>query len=385
MAHQLGYGFRHFQLLLGCWPRKFPDARLRFFDDAGHHAHCFGRILPRCSLRRQHYRVRAVKNRVGHVGGLRARRARVFRHRFEHLRGGNHRAPELACSRNNGFLHHRHTLWIHFHAQVAPRNHHAIGCPQNRIQILDGFRLLQLGDHRSVFARAADQLFRQQHVFWAPHEAYRHVIRAVLQREDQVGAVFRGQRRHAQLHSGQVDSLVFAKRAAVCHFANHLVAANLLNPQLDQSVRKQDAVPAVNFSGQRRKRGIYARRIAQHFCGGDYETLSGAQQHRTATRQRPRSDFRSLKVRQDRDRFFVLDGGRPQHRDAFGMLLMRAVREIQPRYVHSRVQQPVDHPRRTARRSDRAHNFGMTEAHAPFDGTDCRLLLLFTGSAGNSG
>ncbi len=227
--------------------------------------------------------------------------------------------------------------------------------------------------------RAANQLFRQQHILRAPHKTHRDVIRAVFERKNQVRAVFRRERGHAQFHAGQVDPLVFTERPAVHDFANHLRAADLLDPQLDQPVRKQDAVAAVNFFWQRRERRIHARRIAQHFCGGDREALPGAQQHRPATRQWPSPDFRSLKVGKNRNRLFVLDGGRPQHRDALGVLLVRAMRKIQTRHVHPRAQQAVNHPRRTARRPDRAHNFGMTETHASFDGTDCRMLLFSTG------
>src|SRR5437016_3716389 len=135
----------------------------------------------------------------------------------------------------------------------------------------------------------------------------------------------------------------------------------------------------MNFSWQRRENGVHPCRIAQHFCGGDHESLPCAQQHRSATRQRSGPDFRPLKIGENRNRFFVLDGGCPQHRDIFGMLLVRPVGKIEPRHVHPRAQQTINHPRQTARRSDGADNLGMTKTHALFCSNNSRLLVWFTG------
>src|SRR5437016_4593402 len=84
-------------------------------------------------------------------------------------------------------------------------------------------------------------------------------IRAVFQRENQIGAVFWRERGHAQFHSRQVDSFVLAERPAVHDFANDIPAADFLYSQFDQPVRKQDAVATMNFSRQRRENRIYTR------------------------------------------------------------------------------------------------------------------------------
>src|SRR5260370_6745455 len=135
----------------------------------------------------------------------------------------------------------------------------------------------------------------------------------------------------------------------------------------------------MNFSRQGSENRVYPSGFPQNLRSGDHELLSCAQQHRPAARQSPRPDFWSLKVGENRDRLFVLDGGRPQQRDAFRVLLVRAVRKIEPRHVHPRVHQAVNHPRRTARRPDRAHYFGMTKTHTLFCGNYSQLLLFFTG------
>src|SRR5205823_9916718 len=63
------------------------------------------------------------------------------------------------------------------------------------------------------------------------------------------------------------------------------------------------------------------------------------------------------------------------------MLLVRPVREIQPRHVHPSPQQTVNHLRRTAGRPDGTNYFGMTEAHD----NNFRSLSFLTRSIRNSG
>ena len=77
-------------------------------------------------------------------------------HGIEHLRGGDHGDERVAGARNDLLLHHGNLLRIHLHAEVAARDHHAIGNAQNFIEIFDGFGLLELGDHRRGFSGAGD-------------------------------------------------------------------------------------------------------------------------------------------------------------------------------------------------------------------------------------
>ena len=167
----------------------------------------------------------------------------------------------------------------------------------------------------------------------------------MFQSKCQVRAVLWRQRRNAQFQSGQVDAFMLAECAAVHHFANHLPVAHLLDAQLDQSVREQNAVTAVHLTRQCRERGAHARGIAQHFGGGNNELLAGPQHHRPATRERSGANFRPLQIRQNRNRFFMFPGGGANHREILRVLLVRAVREIQARHVHPGREKLVDHPR----------------------------------------
>ena len=74
----------------------------------GHHLDRVDRVLADRGLLREHHRVGAVEDRVGHVGDLGARRARGVDHRVEHLRRRDRRTRERAGDLEQLLLDHRH-------------------------------------------------------------------------------------------------------------------------------------------------------------------------------------------------------------------------------------------------------------------------------------
>src|ERR1700741_5605079 len=101
-----------------------------------------------------------------------------------------------------------------------------------------------------------------------------------------------------ELNSRQVDALVFAENSAVHDLANYLGASCPFNAQLDQAVRKQDAVAGSYFPRQRMKGRTDSRGIAQHFRGGNDKFLARAEQHGAAARERAGAGFWALAGRQ---------------------------------------------------------------------------------------
>ena len=114
----------------------------------GHHLHRLARILTHRGLLREHHGVGAVEDRVGHVGDLGPRRARRDDHRVEHLGGRDRRARHPPGELEQLLLHDRHALDRQLDAQVAPRDHHAVGHFEDLRRALHGQRLLDLGDQR---------------------------------------------------------------------------------------------------------------------------------------------------------------------------------------------------------------------------------------------
>src|SRR5579863_1440752 len=131
----------------------------------------------------------------------------------------------------------------------------------------------------------------------------------MLQRKGQILAVLRSERGNAEFDTGQIDAFVLAERSAIDDFANHFLAANLLDAQFNQTVGEQDAVSAVDFARERAEDGADTRGIAQNPGSGDDEALSRAQHYGPASRERSGANLRALQIGQDGDGFFLLDGG----------------------------------------------------------------------------
>src|SRR5580704_402786 len=186
----------------------------------------------------------------------------------------------------------------------------------------------------------------------------------MLQGKGQILAVLRGEGRDAELDAGQIDAFMLAERSAIDDFANHFLAANLLDAQFNQTVREKDAVSAVDFARQRSENSADARSIAQNPRSGDDEALSRAQHHGPASRERSGANLRALQIGQDGDGLFPLDSSSAERGNILRMLGVRAVREIQAGHIHSGMQQTANHARRATRRADGANDFGVTKSHS---------------------
>ena len=114
-------------------------------QDPVHHLNGFDRILARGRFRRQHHGIRAVIDRRRDVGGLRTRGHGRTDHRFQHLRGDDHRLPQPPAGAHDAALDRRHLFRRQLHAQVAARDHDGIRFFDDLVEMLDRRGLLELG------------------------------------------------------------------------------------------------------------------------------------------------------------------------------------------------------------------------------------------------
>ena len=74
------------------------------YRDPMHHLDCFHRELADSRFAAQHDRIRAIKDRVGHITGLGSRRTRILNHLLEHLCRSDHHYMMFGCGLNDLFL-----------------------------------------------------------------------------------------------------------------------------------------------------------------------------------------------------------------------------------------------------------------------------------------
>ena len=155
--------------------------------DARHRLDRLHRELADRALAREHHGVGAVEDRVRHVRGLGARRPRVLDHALEHLGGGDHDLAGRVGRGDDPLLGDRHVLGAELDAQVAARDHHAVGRRQDRLQVVERLRLLDLRDHRRAPRRAsATSAFACSTSCGLAHEGQRHEVDPVLDAEREV-------------------------------------------------------------------------------------------------------------------------------------------------------------------------------------------------------
>ena len=138
----------------------------------------------------EHDSIRTVINGIGHVRDFGASRARILDHGFEHLGCRNDRLAELRSATNDVLLNRRHLLRRHFHAEIATRNHDGVGSLQNRVEMLDGLWLFQLGNDPAFAAESSNAVANQAHIFSGTHKRDSDGIHARLESKLKSSASF---------------------------------------------------------------------------------------------------------------------------------------------------------------------------------------------------
>ena len=240
--------------------RVEADLVLGLGDDLGHHGDGFDGILAGGGLAREHDGVGAVVDRVGDVGGLGAGGPRILDHRFQHLRRGDDRLAILRGAADDVLLDRGHLLRRDFDAEIAARDHDAVGDFEDGVEVFDRLRLLQLGDDPGVGLQRVQAAPDVAHVVGGTHEGDGDGVDA-LRRSAKIEVFFvlLRQRRNLDRDAGKVDALVLAQHAAVDDLADDVFAVDAVDAQLDQTVREQNAGAGFEVLRQRLEGGADER------------------------------------------------------------------------------------------------------------------------------
>ena len=213
----------------------------------------------------------------------------------------------------------------------------------DRLEVVDGLRLLQLGDHRQPRARLVHDLVDLVDVGRAAHERQRDDVDAQAEGELEVRAVLLRHRRHRHVHPGQRQALVVADRAALGDPADHVVALDGDDPQADLAVVHQEPVVRAGVGGEALVRGGDPVVGAGHVVDRDPHLLAGAPLQRArAGREAAQPDLRPLQVREDPDGVALGVRARADHVVHPLVVFAVAMAEVQARDVHAGLDQLAD-------------------------------------------
>ena len=166
----------------------------------------------------------------------------VLDHRLEHLGGDDDRLGAAAGDLAGPLLHERHLLERHLDAEVAAGHHDAVEGADDLVEVVDGLRLLDLGDDGQAQPLLVHDLVHVADVVGGAHEGQRDHVDAHPQRPAQVVLVLLGHRGDRHRDARQVDALVVRQRAALEHLAHDVGLGDRRGDQGELAVVDEDAV-----------------------------------------------------------------------------------------------------------------------------------------------
>ena len=190
------------------------------------------------------------------------------------------------------------------------------------------------------------------------NERRSHEIDALLDAEEQIGAILVGHRGKRHRDARHVDGLALAEHAAVAHAADDVVALDALDHEPDEAVVDEDGHTGLH-AGEQLSGGLRdAVRIAFDLIGRQGDGGALLERYRSTVRKAARADLGPLRVEHDGAGGVHLLAHALHTRDALGMLGMRAVAEVQASNVHARLDKRLDRLVAVDSRTERANDLG---------------------------
>ena len=116
--------------------RHVVHVRFGFATDGRHALDRVDGVVARGGFPGEHHGVGTVENSVGHVRGLRARRARGTRHGLQHLRRRHYGLARVVAPLDHALLRQEYLFHANLHTQVAASDHDAVGLFDNIVIVI---------------------------------------------------------------------------------------------------------------------------------------------------------------------------------------------------------------------------------------------------------
>ncbi len=247
----------------------------------------------------------------------------------------------------------RYGLDRHLDAEIAARDHDAVGGLDDRIQLGERLVLLDLGDHGNALSALRDEVLHARHVGDGAHERDRHVVDAVLEPEGEILEVALRHRWDVEYAVAIGDALRGTQIAAHLDGGLDVVGTLAGHAQRDLTVLQVDAFPHLDVG---RKRAVArAHSLARTVYGlrGDDQPVTPFESYA--------ADVAGVRAGAHLGPGQVLEDGRVDAQlgrdlargaDHRGVLLRRAVRKVEAQHVGAREKERTKNCGLSRRRSD---------------------------------
>ena len=196
--------------------RDVVDVCFSLLADVGHDGDGLDGVVARGGFAGEHDAVGAVEDGVGDVGGLRAGGAGRAGHGLEHLSGGDDELAGFVAALDHALLREEDLLHANLHAEVAARDHDAVGLLHDVGEVVEALHVLNLGDDEDVLGGGAEHLADVLDVGALAHERGGDEVNLVLDApvEDVVAVLLRDGGK-VDVDAGEVHVLALAELGAV--------------------------------------------------------------------------------------------------------------------------------------------------------------------------
>ena len=256
----------------------------------------------------------------------------------------------------------RHILGRDLNAEITARNHDTVRDLQDRVEVLHALKIfdLRVDLHPAVvlFEQLADLL----HVISALDERRCDEVHVLLDTEEDVILVLLRDRRQPEGNTWSRDALSRAHLARVQNRRHDVLALDLLDLQLDESVGKEQLVARLDLRVELLVVDRALRLIARCVVVRQKERLSRFE-HDRAVLEFAKAHLRPLRVEQQRDDAPHLLRRLTHAVDALQMLVMRTMRKVETRDIHAVLDKLLHHARRIRRRPLRANDLRLLVKH----------------------
>ena len=339
----VGHVKGHVAVVPGVEPADIVDALLGLFRDAHHGFQGLHRVLARRGLPGEHDAAGAVVDGVGHICGLGPGGTGVFHHGIQHLGGGNHLLARQIGFLDQLLLQHRNVLKGDLHAHISSGDHDAVSNPKDFVDVLDALHILDFGNdvHGMAFV-FFQNLADLQDVGGRTGEGGGDEIEAVLNAEDDIGAVPFADKGHREPGAGYIDALAVGDFSPVDHGADNVRVREAVHLQFHQAVVNKHPSPHLKVAGQPHIGDGSDLLVAGHISGSKSKGVSRLELNRTAG-EGSGADLRA---------FGVQDGGNgqaqffPQAGDNLQLVqgvLVVQMGEIEPGSIHAAKHQAAEY------------------------------------------
>ncbi len=194
---------------------------------------------PAAEFSGEHHGIGAFEHGRRNVGHLGASRYRLMDHRFQHLGRDDDGPAGLAGSAGDLLLPARHLFDRQFDAEVATRDHDAVGELQNLVELGESGRLFDLGHHAGT---PTHELAGLGDIIGPLNEGQGDPIHTDAGGKLEIAAILRGQGGHADDGVGKIEALARGEYAAIDNLGHDGRLRLLQHAHSDTAVVEQQTV-----------------------------------------------------------------------------------------------------------------------------------------------